>query len=296
MSPLAHAQVALVTGATGFVGGHLARSLQSDGWRVVALVRATSDVAHVQRMETIVMPASAGELATMLASLSADVVWHLATCFRGQHRIEDVEPLVAANVLFGTQLAEAVAAQPPRLFVNAGTAWQRDDEGGYHPAALYAATKQAMEDILLYYAEAGLLRVADVKLFDTYGPGDRRGKLLSQLHRASITGEELAMSPGEQLIDLLYVDDAVAALRSAAVSAVRPWQSWSASSGRACPVREIVALFETVTCRRVPVRWGALPYRAREMFVPWDAGVRVPGWTPRVPLEEGIRLTWCPAP
>lgn len=289
-------QVALITGATGFVGGHLARSLLRDGWRVVALVRSTSDVSEIRGVEIVVMPASARDLSPMLANVAPDVVWHLATCFRGQHRVDDVEALVTANILFGTQLGEALASKPPRLLVNVGTAWQRDERGAYRPAALYAATKQAMEDIFRYYAEAGLLRVADVKLFDTYGPGDQRGKLLSQLHRASVTGKELAMSPGEQLIDLLYVDDAVEALRAAAASAAGPWQSWAASSGGSRPLREVVALFEAVTRRPVPVRWGALPYRDREMFVPWHAGDPVPGWIPRTPLADGIRMTWSPAP
>lgn len=287
--------VALVTGATGFVGRHLVSSLQRDGWQVVALVRPTSDVAHLYRVETVTMPGSASELAAVVATIAPAVVWHLATCFRGRHRAQDVEPLVAANVLLGTQLAEALAAAPPSVLVNVGSAWQRDAVGAYRPAALYAATKQAMEDILRYYAESGAFQVADVKLFDTYGPDDGRGKLLSQVHRASITGEALAMSPGEQLIDLLYVDDAVKALRfaaTAAVAAAEPWQSWSASSGEARRVRDVIALFEAVTCRSVPLQWGALPYRAREMFEPWQAGDLVPGWFPEVPLEEGIRLTW----
>lgn len=289
-------KVALITGATGFVGSHLTRSLVRDGWHVVALVRASSDVSLPRDVEIVVMPGSARDLAKDLRNLAPDVVWHLATCFRGTHRTEDIEDLVSANILLGTQLAEVLAGDPPPVLVNSSTAWQRDEQGAYRPAALYAATKQAMEDILFYYADRGSIRVADVKLFDTYGPDDGRGKLLSQLHRASVTGEELAMSPGEQLIDLLFIDDVVGALRAAAEAASAPWQSWSSSSGCPRPLREVVALFESVTRRVVPIRWGALPYRGREMFAPWHAGEPVPGWMPRTTLEEGIRKTWSPAP
>lgn len=290
------AQTALVTGATGFVGGHLAAALARDAaWEVHALVRAATDGARLpDGVRAHVIPPTAAELRPVVAQIAPDVIFHLATCFRGQHATEDVEPLVAANVLFGTQLAEAAAGAPPRVFVNVGTAWQRDDEGAYLPAALYAATKQAMEDILRYYAEAGAFPVADVKLFDTYGPGDERGKLLALLAGAAERGEPLRMSPGEQLIDLLHVDDVVDALRAAAEAAEGPWSAWSASSGAPLALRALVERFSSITGRPVPVEWGARPYRPREMFEPWQAGDPVPGWTPQVALDDGIRSLWSP--
>lgn len=41
--------------------------------------------------------------------------------------------------------------------------------------------------------------------------------------------------------------------------------------------------------KSVPVTFGARPYRDREVMRPWTKGVRLPGWTPRVALEDGIR-------
>jgi nucleoside-diphosphate-sugar epimerase len=283
---------ALVTGATGFVGRRLASTLAAEGIAVHALVR---DPARAPAgISAVPIPATAQELIDVVAQIRPDVAFHLATYFVGAHKPTDVEPLVAANVLFGAQLAEALAATPPRVLVNVGTAWQHDESGGYNPAALYAATKQAMEDILRYYAGAGAFKVANVKLFDTYGPDDTRGKLLSILDRASRTGQALEMSPGEQLIDLVHVDDAVAALRAAADAATEPWSSWSAASGTPLPLKALVERFATLTRRPVPVHWGARPYRQREMFAPWPAGPRVPGWTPRISLDDGIRSIWCP--
>lgn len=284
---------ALVTGATGFIGGRLAAALAADGGRVHALVRGSSDLSALpEGVEPVVAPETAAELRDVLAPIGAEHVFHLATCFRGVHTTQDIEPLVAANVLFGTQLAEALAAAPPRVLVNVGTAWQSGESGTYEPAALYAATKQAMEDILRFYAQAGALSVVSVRLFDSYGPGDTRGKLLAVLDRASRSGETLQMSPGEQLIDLLHVDDVVRALRTAAGAADEPWQTWSASSGDAVSLRRLVERFGAAVGRPVSVDWGARPYREREMFSPWDAGPAVPGWSPQIGLEDGIAATF----
>jgi nucleoside-diphosphate-sugar epimerase len=237
----------------------------------------------------LVMPETSSQLEARLSGVRPDAVFHLATCFRGRHDIHDIEPLVLANVLLGTQLAEALLSAPPRVFVNVGTAWQRDTSGAYAPAALYGATKQAMEDVLRYYADSGAFAVADVKLFDTYGPQDPRGKIVSQLQRAAENREPLQMSPGEQLIDLLHVDDVVEALRAAAMAARDPWSSWAASSGMPQSIRTLVERFSAAYGSSVQVEWGAIPYRSREMFTPWRAGESVPGWSPRIAFEDGIR-------
>jgi len=282
---------ALVTGATGFVGGHLTRRLLAAGWEVDALTRTTSRREHLPAaVLPLPIPPTARALAETLSGRRHDVVFHLATLFRGIHAVDDVEPLIAANVLFGAQLAEALAAAPPKVLLTAGTAWQYDHRGEYRPAALYAATKMAFEDILRFYADRRLFPVPVVNLFDTYGPEDRRGKLVAALVSAAHRGVPLEMSPGEQLIDLLHVDDVTSALMQAArAGSTARWSVWSASSGDPVTLRALVGRLERALGMPVPVAWGAREYRAVEMFEPFIAGPRVPGWSPTVDPEAGLR-------
>lgn len=62
-----------------------------------------------------------------------------------------------------------------------------------------------------YYIEASGLRVITLKLFDTYGPDDPRPKLMNLIQRMAMDNQPLAMSPGEQQIDLVHVEDVVRA-------------------------------------------------------------------------------------
>jgi nucleoside-diphosphate-sugar epimerase len=290
---------ALVTGATGFIGSHLAPALAGHGWEVHVIVRPATDPVLVPAGVAVhVDDGTAEGMAAIAAAADADVCFHLATNFLAAHTAADVPELIEANVLFGTRVAEAMAGLGDRLFVNCSSAWQHYEGAAYRPVALYAATKQAQEDILRFYAEDGRLRVVTLTLFDTYGPGDRRRKLLRLLAEAAVSGETMEMSGGEQLIDLLHVDDAVAAFERAAELGDGPerYQGFAVSSGRPRPLREVVAAFEEATGRRIDVRWGARPYRPREMFTPWDAGPRLPGWQPAVELVEGIRQTFAEAP
>ncbi|MGZ3183788.1 MAG: NAD-dependent epimerase/dehydratase family protein [Telluria sp.] len=281
----------MITGASGFVGAALSRRLVQDGYEVHALLREGSDApagvtAHRH-------DGSTRQLAGILQGVQPRGVFHLASLFLAQHSVDDVEGLVASNILFGTQLAEAMCMSGTRLLVNAGTAWQHNRDAQYDPVNLYAATKQAFEAVLAYYANAHGLRVATLKLSDTYGPGDTRRKLPNLLKHAAQTGEPLAMSPGEQFVDLVYIDDVADAF-------ARAWEllrdgaqaeamaAYAVSSGAPVQLRALAALYARVTGCALNIEWGGRAYRPREVMVPWTRGACVPGWRPQVGLEEGI--------
>ena len=280
------ARRALVTGATGFVGGHLVRRLVDDGWAVDALVRdpaaALPDGVRIHEI-----PGPIDDLIALVADLRPDVCFHLATAFRGVHVPADIEPMVTANVGFGAALAEAVSQAGGCTFVNTGTVWQHYDARPYSPVSLYAAMKQAFTDVLRFYVEVANLPVVTLELTDTYGPGDPRPKLLPILLRASREGTQLQMTDGTQLIDLLHVDDAVSALL--ATAAGTPGDTYGASGGDTLTLRDLVARFESVSGLTVDAEWGVRPARPREMMRPWMVSGPPPGWAPKVSLDEGIR-------
>src|SRR5260370_942833 len=96
-------------------------------------------------------------------------------------------------------------------FVNTGTSWQHYEGAAYNPVCLYAATKQAFDDILRYYRERFGLRVVTLELSDTYGPGDPRKKLVPLLVERVKDRQKLSMSAGEQRISLVFISDVVEA-------------------------------------------------------------------------------------
>jgi nucleoside-diphosphate-sugar epimerase len=287
---------ALLTGATGFVGSHLARRLHLDGWAVNALVRPTTDPARLRAVAPHLVlhevADDAGSVIEAVAAAAPQVCWHLATQFRGVHTAQDVDPLVEANIAFGARLAEGLAQAGVPLLVSTGTAWQHYDGATYSPTSLYAATKQAHEDLVRFYTDTGAFRAVHLKLFDTYGPGDPRGKLVSLLMERARTGEPLPMSPGEQLISLVHVDDVVAALLAAIELPAVPSQTYQVATSPPVSLRALVRALETEIDRPISVAWGARPYRAREMMTPWIAAPDLPGWEPKVQLADGLARLW----
>jgi len=288
---------ALVTGGTGFVGWHLVKRLASEGWDVDVIARRGSEVTRLEFSGAPVTihrhDGSTEGMVKILEQARPTVAFHLASLFLASHETKDVAPLIHSNILLGTQLVEGMVRAGVRFLVNTGTSWQHAQDGSYQPVCLYAATKQAFEDIAQYYADAHELRVLTLKLFDTYGPRDPRKKLFNLLRGASDTGQALMLSPGEQLIDLVYIDDVVDVFVSGTAYLFKGIDpavgSYAVSSGNPVSLRSIVDTYCSVTGREIDVQWGGRPYRDREVMVPWETGVVLPGWSPKVNLVEGIR-------
>jgi nucleoside-diphosphate-sugar epimerase len=289
-------RVALVTGATGFVGSHLARHLVREGWQVHIVTRSDSkliDAPEFKQMTNHVHDGSTQGMVACVAQAKPDVVFHLASLFLLQHATKDVESLVQSNVLFGNQLLEAMKVNGVSRIVNTSTSWQHYNNEDYNPVCLYAATKQAFEAILEYYVQACDIKAITLKLFDTYGSDDRRPKLFNLLNKAAKTGEPLDMSAGEQLIDLVHINDVTEAYVIAAQrlldGQVSQHERYAVSSGQPLPLKALVQLYSEVSGQAVAVNWGARPYRYREVMVPWTKGLLLPQWRKSINLIEGLK-------
>ena len=102
------------------------------------------------------------------------------------------------------------------------------------------------------------------------------------------------MSPGEQLINLVFIDDIVQAYL-AAIRLVKNGitGSYFVSSSDVLSLRQIIDVYGKVIEKSLCIEWGALPYRPREVLIPFSPSPRLPTWTPTVSLEAGIRLMEC---
>jgi len=287
----------LLTGATGYIGSNIARRLVLDGHNVHIIVRSSSklellsDIKH--HLNIHIIEGKISNLVEVFQTAKPEAVFHLAALFIAEHKAEDVDRLIESNILFGTQLLEACKTAGVKYFINTGTHWQNYNGDTYNPANLYAATKQAFECISKYYMETSQMRMVTLKLVDTYGPFDPRPKVMSLFKRIAKSGEALDMSPGEQEMGFLYIDDVVKGFMLALeyVQKMKPHeqQSFVLAPNEFCSLKEAAKIFQQVSGCSLNINWGKRGYRNREVMKIMFKETNLLKDTQTVTLAEGIK-------
>ena len=107
------------------------------------------------------------------------------------------------------------------------------------------------------------------------------------------------MSFGEQLIDLVYIDDVVMAFIIAAEKLIQgnvtEHERYAVSSGTPISLKEVVEMYLRITGKKVIVNWGEKPYRFREVMSTWTNGKPIQGWSPKISLQVGFQYLVEPA-
>ena len=189
-----------VTGATGFIGGHLVRRLAEAGYRVRVLTRRlpVSPIIGNRAVEAVIGGLEDTDSLSELLG-EADAVIHAAGLIKASSR----DAFFAVNVAGVRRLAEAATRQPtPLRFVLLSSLAAREPQ-----LSDYAASKRAGETALTQ--SAGALAWTIVRPPVVYGPGDRE---TLALFRASKRGLVPIPAGAGARISMVHVDDLAGAV------------------------------------------------------------------------------------
>lgn len=282
----------LLTGVTGFIGKKIAEKLLISGHEVHALVRNVPDNSFLTVGRIHYHVISESSVKDIIYAVKPDVVMHIASKFLAEHSYEDIDDLITSNVTFPALLLDAMSMAGVRNFINTGTSWQHYNSNSYNPVNFYAATKQAFEDIIKFYTETKKIKCITLKIYDSYGPDDTRGKLISLLDRLALSQEPLAMSKGEQKISFVHVDDICRAFEIAIdkilLSPLGHNVNYGLPGCECVSLRELVSIYEECNRCKLNIVWGERNYREREVMLPAENLVTLPGWEPTISLSVGL--------
>ena len=296
---------ALVTGGAGFIGSTLVDALVARGDTVTVI----DDLSRGPRAQ--VNGAAAfheldvcdERLAEVVASVAPDVVFHEAAQIDVRRSV--AEPLLDTriNVLGTVNLLEACVRAGVRrvVFASSGGTVYGDDAprptpetAGLVPASAYGAAKVAGETYGKVFAQVHGLEFVALRYANVYGPRqDPHGEagVVAIFAERLLAGEEAVVNgDGGQTRDYVYVDDVVDAnLRAAEAETVG---SYNVGTGRECDVNELYRLIADAAGVSQPARHApARPGEQRASCLDVSAARAQLGWSPQVPLEEGISRT-----
>ena len=288
-----------LTGATGYIGSEITKHLLKDSYFVHIIVRENSNLDLLnnekKRIKIHKFDDSLENLILILKSIKPDIVIHTASLSLVKHSNENIKDLINSNILFPLYLIEAMIKNKIYNIINTGSFWQNYENKTYNPVNLYASTKEAFEVITKFYIDSTPLKLITLKLFDTYGPDDPRDKIFNQINKATKEKKVLKMSPGHQLINLVYISDIVEAYTIAMKRMLNnkmqlKSETFSICQDSSLSLKEIVKEYLKISKKNISISWGALKYRPRQIMIPWDRGEKLPGWRPKVSMQKGFKL------
>lgn len=313
----------MVTGATGFTGGHLARTLLGRGQSVTALVRDPSRARELAAEGVELCVGDLSDTASVRqAAAGCEVVYHIAAVYREARHGDDYYRRI--NVEGTRNVLDAVAQEGVGRVVHCSTVGVHgdvqtipaDENAPFAPGDIYQQSKLEAELLVRQRIDAGLPGVI-FRPQGIYGPGDRRFlKLFKTIYRGSFR----MIGSGDVCYHMTYVSDLVAGIILCGEHPAAPGQTYIFGGPRYTTLRELVETIGTVvgrTVRRghIPVapvmaaavacEWLCKPFRIEPPLYPrrldfftkdrafsFEKARRELGFEPRVDLDEGLRQTF----
>jgi nucleoside-diphosphate-sugar epimerase len=173
----------LITGASGFVGGHILNDCLKKNFNVYVIFRhSKKNINFIKKYKKKIIPIlykNIYQIKNKLINYKIDYVVHCATHYIKKHTYNDIENIIKSNVLFSTVLLEAAVSIKIKKFINFGTVWQHFNGTKNLALNFYAATKQSFECIFNYYKnQYKKIKFYNILLTDTFGTNDKRKKLI----------------------------------------------------------------------------------------------------------------------
>ncbi len=304
---------ALVTGVSGFVGGHLAEHLVGEGDLVVGLSasgRWPGELAHLGKTVRIepfdLVEKDEDELAEQIRRKQPEVIYHLAAQSNPQGSMTDPRGTWTLNLVGSLNLLEAVKAsgQKPRvILVGSGVSYGNPapefipvrEDCPLRPNNPYAASKAAVDLLGIQHHLAYGTDVVMVRPFNHSGPRQSSRYVLAALalQVAEVeSGRRDCLEVGNLGVvrDFTDVRDVVRAYRLLAQGGT-PGEIYNLGSGQGVKIAEALEHLRSLAKTPVPVRVD--PARVRPVDLPLlvaDASKlrTAVGWEPRYPIEQTL--------
>ena len=289
----------LLTGATGFVGTNFVLTLHKK-YEIIALVRNTSDVSKIEKFCKIYRyDESIESIEKVFKDEKIDGVVHLATAYKPQYEIFDLEYMLNANICFGTQILECIKLYKISFFINTATFSQFANSNFYNPKTLYDAMKQAFMDIMSFYVKECKDSIfTSLMLFNPFGRYENPPRILTLWAKNIKEKSSIKMGDGYQKVDFSHIDNIVKAydilIKLCINKKVKQNAIYSTESSR-YSVRELAQIFENVSGKKLDIRWGALSTNIEIIQEPISYKtskniLKLPNYKAKISLEEGIKM------
>jgi|SRR3989344_1769551 len=298
---------ALVTGAGGFVGANLVRSLVEQEYEVHVIVRGNMLRWRLKDIQRNIILHNADlcdreALKHAVAASAPHEIFHLATAgVYGGKSLPD-QDIVETNLVGFLNLIEAADFVNYDAFINTGSSSEygiarvpmREDMDMV-PQNTYGISKLAATQYASLVAKTKSRPIVTLRIFSPYGHFDDERRLIVYAITHMLTGGALTLGDPHSVRDYIYIDDVLRAYFCAVENALQ-WrgETFNVGSGTETSIEKVVSLLQRITKSQSKITWANQSQRPWES-PRWEADISKArqklGWKPDISLEEGLLRT-----
>ena len=294
----------LITGATGFIGSHLARKLLDANCKVSVFIRPSSDLWRIQDIidqldvhHGDLNRFDPNELQSKLSGVR--ILYHL-----GAHgvnpSVRDIPTMMETNIQGTLRLLRLARDLKIDRFVYCGSCSEYgsgnslSESDALKPIDEYGISKSSAWILVnMFYHKHGL-PVVSLRPFTPYGPFELAYRLVPHTILSVLNKEDIKLTGGKQTRDFIFIEDVVGAFLMAGIKEEIIGDTFNVCSGKAVSIKEVVLTITQLMNSPVKPLFGAQPYRESELWTssgnPSHAERKL-SWTAKTSLEHGLTKT-----
>lgn len=296
----------LVTGGAGFIGSFLVLGLLRAGARVTVITRPGGNTWRIVDMSESVAIMSVDllnkeETLVALTSIKPELIFNLASLVNTKQSIDVLDELLLQNFTIAKNLFQAAVVASVEKVVQVGSI----EEYGHGevpfvetareaPISPYSLAKVMTTHLALGFHRLGALRVSVVRPAATFGPAQGFGMLTPNLIRACLEKQDFRMNPGDQIRDLIFVDDVVRGMMAAGARPEADGEIINLGSNKLYRIREVVLRINELLGNPITIHFGAYPYRPLDtmrFYMDSHKAHQLLDWHARTDLALGMQQT-----
>ncbi len=287
-----------LTGVAGFIGFHLAKQLETEGYRVIGIdnlnsyydqklkIDRLSELQNLNKFEFLELDISDNsKIMSLDDRFSFDIVINLAAQAGVQYSLVNPHEYISSNVTGFLNILELSKRQAVEhlLYASSSSVYGlnktipfSEDHNVDHPISIYAASKRSNELMAHSYSYLYDIPTTGLRFFTVYGPWGRPDMALFIFTKAAIENKTIRVNNfGDHARDFTYVDDIVAGINSiipkppqknnlsklSPSQSDAPWQILNIGRGQKVQLMEFIEIIEDYFGKEI-----------KKEFVPLQAG------------------------
>lgn len=204
----------LLTGSTGFIGKNLITSLDKK-YKIFVLKRKNSKKLKSKNNKnlSVIYYSNINKVENLLKKKKINYFINLATHYTNKNDTKNLIKIIEANILFSSIVLNSLNKKYLNKVISIGTMHEHYKNNLYNPFNLYAASKKAYYDIVLFFKlKYPKIKFYNLKFYETFSYNDNRQKIIPTLIKNYKKDKITTLSSSKLSLNFIHVYDLISGL------------------------------------------------------------------------------------